>query len=62
MTDPLLKTPRDPLSPEEEAELTRRLSEAYLEAEASSAEPVFKRIQHKISVLLERLGDSSREG
>lgn len=59
MNDPLLKATEQPLAPEEEAELTRRLSEAYCRTEEIATEPAFERTQQKISKHLERLDPGS---
>jgi hypothetical protein len=61
MNDPLLKATEQPLAPEEEAELTRRLSEAYCRTEEIAHEPAFERTQQKISKHLERLNAGPSE-
>lgn len=58
MNDPLFKTLREPLNPEEEAELTQRLADAYCQTEEAVAQPVFERIQQKISERLALLKSS----
>lgn len=48
MNDPLFKILKEPLAPEDEAEITRRLAEAYSQTEETLSEPAFERIQQKI--------------
>jgi hypothetical protein len=60
MNDPLLKAIELPLGAEEEAELTRRFSEAYCRAETTATEPAFERTQQKISLHLEHLDRLTR--
>jgi hypothetical protein len=44
MKDPLFKPAQDPLTPEDEAEITRRLAEAYQEQEEAEKTPELQRI------------------
>jgi uncharacterized membrane protein YqiK len=44
MKDPLFKPIEDPLTPEEEAEITRRLAEAYRKHEEAEKKPELQRI------------------
>ena len=48
MKHPLFKKPEDKLSPQEEMEITKELSEAYLENERSEKRPEFQRIAKNI--------------
>jgi uncharacterized membrane protein YqiK len=44
MKDPLFKPAQDPLTPADEAEITRRLAEAYQEQEEAEKTPELQRI------------------
>ena len=48
MNNPLFKPPQDPLSPSEEAEITRELAEAYRQHEISEKQPEYLRIAENI--------------
>jgi hypothetical protein len=48
MSNPLFKRPDEPLSPLEEAEITKELAEAYRLNENCEKQPEFKRIAENI--------------
>jgi len=48
MKNPLFKPPQDPLTPREEAEITRELAEAYRQNEISEKQPEFRRIVENV--------------
>ena len=52
MKDPLFKPSDSPLSAEEEAEITKKLSEAYGDQEAAESKPALQRI---LSLVAEKL-------
>lgn len=54
MNDPLFKPAQAPLTPEEEAEITRRLAEAYNEHEESEKTPELQRIVELVAETLTR--------
>lgn len=57
MNDPIRKTIDQPLTSEEETEMTRRFSEAYCMAEAITQDPIFDRIRQKISEYFAKIND-----
>ena len=57
MNDPIRKTIDQPLTSEEETEMTRRLSEAYCMAEAITQDPIFDRIRQRISEYFAKIND-----
>ena len=48
MNNHLFKPPQDPLSPSEEAEITKELAGAYHQHEISEKQPEFRRISEKV--------------
>ncbi len=63
MSDPLFRQPTEALSPEEEAEITRKLAEAYRQHEEGEKRPEFQRIaksiQEKLSENMSAATESS---
>ncbi len=59
MNDPLLKRPEESLSPEEERELSARLSEAYCRSEELLSQAEFERVARKIGLLLSKTDTQS---
>ena len=54
MKDPLFKPIEGPITPEEEAEITRRLAEAYRQREEAEKKPELKRIVQLVAEGLAR--------
>ena len=54
MKDPLFKPIEGPITPEEEAEITRRLAEAYKQHEEAEKKPELKRIVQLVAEGLAR--------
>jgi hypothetical protein len=58
MKNPLFKSLEEPLSPREEEEITKELSEAYRQTEHGEKQPEFRRIVEKVK---ERISKESND-
>ncbi len=54
MKNPLFKSPEETLSPNEEAEITQELAEAYRQAEIDEQKPEFRRIVENVAKLIKQ--------
>jgi hypothetical protein len=52
MKDSLFKNPQDPVTPEDESDMTRRLAEAYQKQEEAGKSPQFQRILERVAANL----------